>query len=173
MMVVGFILSLLYSYLNKTTNKHFIFGHLTCIVIAFLLFIYTFISDRQHEKHFGNFDYNRANRDNTFFPIDTAYQAKAYDALESNFTDKNSFRIVELLNSNIDTTINSQKKKVFVSWFKYYLTEKPTNLLCAKYYVFNDTIINEYVNSDLQKNLTFRFHSPYLDSLLKAAEQIK
>jgi len=29
------------------------------------------------------------------------------------------------------------------------------------------------VSSDLQKNLTFRFHSPYLDSLLKAAEQIK
>ena len=173
MMVVGLALSVLYSYFKKTTNKCFIFGQLTCTVITLLLFIYTFISDRQHERQFGNFDYNRANRDNTFFPTDTAYQAKTYDALESNFSDKNSFRLVEILNGNVDTTINSQKTKIFVSWFKYYLVERPTNLLCAKYYVLNDTVINEYVNSDLQENLNFRFHSPYLDSLLKVAEQVK
>lgn len=174
MIIVGLLLSRFYSYFKKTKKNYFVFGQLACIALTFLLFGYTFISDWQHEKQFGNFDYNRASRDDTFSPADTAYQGRAFDALESNFPDKNSFRIVELLSSNIDTTINSQKEKVYISWFRYYLEKNPTKFLCAKYYVFNDTVINEYVNSDLKENLNFRFrHSAYLDSLLKVAEQIK
>jgi hypothetical protein len=174
MVIIGLILSRFYSFLKKAKQNYFVFGQLACIALTFLVFVYTFISDWQHEKQFGNFDYNRASRDDTFFPADTAYQGRAFDALESNFTDKNSFRIVELLSSNIDTTINSQKEKVYISWFKYYLEKNPTKFLCAKYYVFNDTVINEYINSDSKENLNFRFrHSSYLDSLLKVAEHIK
>ncbi len=171
MIITGLTLSRLYSSIKKTKQNYFVLGQLACIALTFLLFGYTFISDWQREKQFGNFDYNRASRDDTFFPADTAYQGRAFDALESNFPDKNSFRIVELLSSNIDTTINSQKEKVYIAWFRYYLEKNPTKFLCAKYYVFNDTVINDYVDSDLKENLHFQFrHNAYLDSLLKVAE---
>ena len=116
MIVIGLILSRLYSYFKKTTHKYFIFGQLTCIAITFLLFIYTFICDRQHETLFGNFEYNRATRNYTFYPDDTAYQIKAYDALESNFFDKNSFRITDLFSDDKNTDVNSVPTKIYIAW---------------------------------------------------------
>jgi hypothetical protein len=166
MIFIGLLSSRLYSYFRKTTNKYFIFGQLTSITISVLLFIYTFISDRQHEKQFGNFDNNRANRDNTFFPADTAYQIKAYDALESNFSDKNSFRLVELLSYNRDSNINSVITKVHISLFKYYLEKDPNTILYAKYLVFNDTAIKVYFDNTLASS-DFREPSVWVDSLLK------
>src|SRR5690242_4060664 len=56
MIVIGLVLGRLYSSFKKTTSKYFILGQLTCIAITFLLFGYTFISDVQHEKKFGNFE---------------------------------------------------------------------------------------------------------------------
>ncbi len=172
MLVIGFVLSRLYSYFKKTTHKRFIVGQLICIAIAFLLFTYMFISDRQHEKLFGNFDYNRANRGNTFFPADTVFQTKAYDALESNFQDKNSFRIRDLFSDNFDTIINSVPTKIHISWFEYYLSNDPNKYLCAKYYVFKDTLINVYINEDVTNNFDFRKKKLYRDSLLKVIDSI-
>jgi hypothetical protein len=172
MILIGLLLSGLYSSFKKTKSKNFIFGQLTCLVITFLLFIYAFISDWQHEKRFGNLESNRANRDNTFFPADTFYQIKAYDALESNFSDKNSFRITDLFSDNIDTVINSVPTNIHISWFEYYLSNEPKKFLCAKYYVFNDTLINEYINADAANNSDFRKRKAYKDSLLKFVDSL-
>ena len=172
MLTFGLILGRLYLYFKKTAHKHFIFGQLTCIAITSLLFIYTFISDREHEKKFGNLDYNRANRDNTFFPADTSYQIRAYDALESNFQDKNSFRITDLFSDNIDTVLNAVPTKIHISWFEYYLTNEPNRFLCAKYYVFNDTLINAYINEEAIKNFDFKNRKVYKDSLVKVIDSL-
>lgn len=172
MLGIGLLLGRLYLYFKKTIQNHFIFGQLTCLIITFLFFIYTFISDREHEKQFGNFEYNRANRDNTFFPADTSYQIKAYDALERNFQDKNSFRITDLFSDNIDTVLNLVPTKIHISWFEYYLSKEPNKFLCAKYYVFNDTLINAYINEDITKNFDFKRRKAYKDSLLKIIDSL-
>jgi hypothetical protein len=172
MILIGLLLGRLYLFFKETKQRHFMFGQLTCITIAFLLFTNTFISDREHEKQFGNFDYNRANRDNTFFPADSSYQIKAYDALESNFQDKNSFRITDLFSDNVDTVINSVPTKIHISWFEYYLSSKPSEILCAKYYVFNDTLINAYINEEAKINFDFKRRKAYQDSLLKVIDSL-
>ena len=167
MFIIGFLFSRLYSYFKKTKNEHFIWGHLTCLTCVFLFFIYTFVTDWHHDKQFGNFENNRANRDITSFPTDKVYQTKAYDALESNFPDKNSFRITDLFSDNIDTIINSVPTKIHVSWFEYYLNNEPKKYLCAKYYVFNDTIITGYLNEAVTRNFDFIKRKAYKDSLIK------
>ena len=172
MIVIGLILSRLYSYFKKTTHKDFIFGQLTCIGITFLLFIYTFISNRQHEKLYGNFEYNRATRNYTFYRDDTAYQIKAYDALESNFSDKNSFRITDLFSDDKDTNLNSVPTKIYIAWFEYYLSNQPKKFLCAKYYVFNDTLINAYLNDDATKKFDFKKRKAFKDSLLRVVDSL-
>jgi len=172
MLIVGLLLSQLYSYFKKTKNKYFIWGQLTCLTSVFFFFIYTFISDWQHDKQFGNFENNRVNRDNTFFQTDTAYQIKAYDALESNFSDKNSFRITDLFSDKKDTVINSVLTQMHISWFEYYLNKEPNKFLCAKYRVFNDTVINDYLNSDVRLNLDFNKRKAYKDSLLKFVDSL-
>ena len=172
MLIIGLLLSRLYLHFKKTAQKHFICGQLTCIAIAFLLFIYTFISDKEYQKKFGNVENNRANRNNTFFPADTLYQIKAYDALESNFQDKNSFRITDLFSDNIDTILNSVPTKIHISWFEYYLSNKPNRFLCAKYYVFNDTLINAYINDDATKNFDFKRRKAYKDSILRVIDSL-
>ncbi|MEO7209667.1 MAG: hypothetical protein ABIY35_01880 [Chitinophagaceae bacterium] len=172
MIVAGLLFTIPYSYFRKTKTRTFILGQLTCLGITTLLFLYTFISDLQHEKQFGNFENNRANRDNTFFLADTIYQIKAYDALEKNFSDKNSFRITDLFSDTKDTVINSLSTKVHISWFEYYLSEDPKKFLCAKYLVFNDTIMTEYINSDATKQLDFKNRKMYKDSLLKFVDSV-
>jgi hypothetical protein len=147
-------------------------GQLTCIAITFLLFGYTFISDVQHEKKFGNFEYNRATRDYTFYPVDTPYQRKAFDALESNFPDKNSFRITDLISDDKDTVINSIPTKIYIAWFEYYQSAEPKKFLCAKYYVSNDTLINVYLNEDATKNFDFRKRKTFKDSLLRVVDSL-
>lgn len=172
MIASGLILSRLYSYFKKTTHKYFIFGQVTCITITFLFFIYTFISDRHHEKLFGNYDYNRATRNYTYYPDDTAYQIKAYDALESNFSDKNSFRITDLFSDDKDTNVNSIPTKVYIAWFEYYLSNEHKKFLCAKYYVSNDTLINAYLNDDATKNFDFKKRKAFKDSLIRVVDSL-
>ena len=172
MIVVGLLFGWLYSNFNKKKNKNFILGQLTCLVITFLSFIYTLISDQQHEKRFGNINNNRANRNNTFYPVDTVYQIKAYNALIRNFSDENSFRITELFSGNKDTVINSVSTKMHISWFGYYLNKDRNRVLCAKYLVFNDTVVTEYVNRDAATNLDFINRKMYKDSLLKLVDSL-
>ena len=170
MILIGLILSSLYSFFKKTKKSYFIFGQLSCIVMTLLLFIYTFISDRQHETKYGNFEFNRANRVNTFFPRDTAYQAKAYDALEKNFSDKNSFRLVELVSYNQDSNMNSLISEIHVSLFKYYLEKNPNKFLYAKYNVINDTATQVYIDTVINSS-DFRQPSAWVDSLLRKSTE--
>ncbi len=172
MFLAGRLFSIPYSYFKKTKTKSFGLGHLTCIVITILLFLHTFISDVQYEKQFGNFDNNRANRVNTFYLADTVYQAKAYDELESNFSDKNSFRITDLFSEKKDTLIHSVPTKMHVAWFVYFLTENPDKHLCAKYLVFNDTVISEYLNRDVTTQSDFKTRKMYKDSLLRFTDSL-
>jgi hypothetical protein len=172
MIVVGIFFGLLYSLFRKTKNRSFILGQATCLAISALLFLYKFIADWQHEKQFGNLEYNRSARADTFFPADTSYQIKAFDALEGNFSDKNSFRITDLFSDNKDTMINSVLTQVHISWYEYYLNKDPKRILCAKYLVFNDTITTEYVNSDVTKQVDFKVRKMYKDSLLEFAKSV-
>jgi hypothetical protein len=120
----------------------------------------------QHSNKSENAEFNRLNRSNTVFDEDTSYQIKAFDALESNFADKNSFRLVELLSYNRDSNINSITTKIHISLFKYYLEKDPKTILFAKYCVFNDTAIKVYVNNAMASS-DFREPSVWVDSLLK------
>lgn len=172
MIAIGLILSRLYSYFKRTTDRYFVLGQLACIAITFLLFIYTFISDRKHEKQYGNFEYNRATRDYTYYPADSAYQRKAFDALESNFSDKNSFRITDLISDDKDTVINSVPTKFYVAWFEYYQSKEPNKFLCAKYYVSNDTVINAYLNEEVTRNFDFTKRKAFKDSLIRVVDSL-
>lgn len=172
MIIVGVVLGRLYSYFKKTTSKYFILGQFTCIAIIFLLFGYTFISDQQHEKQFGNFEYNRAMREYTFYSVDTPYQRKAFDALESKFPDKNSFRINDLFSDDKETVINSVPTKIYIAWFEYYRSTEPEKFLCAKYYVFDDTLINVYLNQDATKNFDFQKRKALRDSLSRVVDSL-
>lgn len=169
---LGFLLSLPYSYLKDTKHKNFFWGHSTCMACMFMFFMYTFIADWQHDKKFGNFENNRANRANTFFANDKVYQVKAYDALESNFADKNSFRITDLFSDNFDTSLNSIPTKIHISWFEYYSMTEPTRSLCAKYYVFNDTVVTEYFNEEVIQNSDFKKRKAFKDSLTNLMEEL-
>jgi hypothetical protein len=172
MLTVGLLLKALIGFVTRTRHNYFIHGQLACIAVTFLLFGYTYTSDMQHEKQFGNFDSNRANRANTFFESDTLTQIRAYDALESQFSDKNSFRITDLFSDNIDTVIENISYKIHVSWFEYYLSREPTKLLGAKYYVLADTVINAYINVDVNKNLDFRRRKAYKNRLQKIIDSL-
>ena len=119
-----------------------------------------------HNNKNENSKFNRLNRNNTVFVEDTSYQIRAFDALESNFSDKNSFRLVELLSYNRDSNINSVITKVHISHFKYYLEKDPKTILFAKYQVFNDTAIKIYVDNAMASS-DFREPSAWVDSLLK------
>jgi len=119
-----------------------------------------------HSNKNENAQFNRLNRSNTIFDEDTSYQIRAFDALESNFPDKNSFRLVELLSYNRDSNINSINTKVHISHFKYYLANDPKSILYAKYRVFNDTAVMVYVNNAMASS-DFREPSVWVDSLLK------
>ena len=172
MVVVGLILGRLYAYFKKTSTKYFTIGQLACIAFTFLLFGYTYISDLRHEKLFGNFEYNRATRAYTYYPADSPYQKKAFDALEGNFFDKNSFRITDLISDAKDTVVNSIPTKLYVAWFEYYKSADPKRLLCAKYYVFNDSVINTYRDEDVTKNFDFRKRKAFKDSLLRIVDSL-
>jgi hypothetical protein len=172
MIIVGLILGRLYSYFKKTSTKYFIIGQLSCIALTFLLFGYTYISDVHHEKLVGNFEYNRATREYTFYPDDSPYQRKAFDALEGNFSDKNSFRITDLISDDKDTIVNSMPIKLYVAWFEYYKSADTKKRLCAKYYVFNDTTINVYRDEDVTKNFDFTKRKALKDSLLRAVDSL-
>ncbi len=113
-----------------------------------------------------NAEFNQLNRSNTILDEDTSYQIRAFDALESNFSDKNSFRLVELLSYNRDSNIKSVITKVHISLFKYYLAKDPGTFLYAKYRVFNDTVIKVYVDTVIRGS-DFREPSAWVDSLLK------
>ena len=172
MMFVGLILGRLYAYYKKTSKRSFIIGQLDCAVLTLFLFGYTYISDARHEKLFGNFEYNRATREYTFYPEDSAYQRRAFDALESNFSDKNSFRITDLISDDKDTVVNSIRTKLYVAWFEYYKNTNPKKYLCAKYYVFNDTTVNLYRDQDVTKNFDFSKRKAFKDSLLRVVDNL-
>jgi len=168
----GFFIDKLLS-LIKTNKKitSFYIGQLLSLIVAIIYCLVDAYSDWQHIKTFGNIEYNRANRNNTFFPVDTTYQARAFDALENNFIDKNSFRITDLFSDNKDSVINSTTTQIHISWFSYYLENDPKTILCAKYRVFNDTVINDYFNSKAMTNSDFCNRKEYKDRLLKAVEK--
>jgi hypothetical protein len=172
MLMIGLVFSRLHLYFRKTKHSNLIWGQLTCVSISFLLFIYTFVSDRAHEKKFGNFEYNRGNRDNTFFEADKSYQIKAFAALESNFEDKNSFRITDLFSESFDTIANSIPSKVHISWFEYYRSNDPNKVLCAKYYVLNGNLINAYINDDAKENLDYKQRKLYKTNLERIVDSL-
>jgi len=169
----GFVISWLLTFVKKANKADtLLIGQLISFSAAIIFCSIEFVSDWQHDKQYGNMEWNRANRNNTFYPEDSVYQIKAFDALEKNFTDKNSFRITDLFSDNQYTIINSMATKIHISWFGYFKSNNPNLLLCAKYRTYNDTIEIVYYNSIATSNQDFMTRKNKNDSILKFANHI-
>jgi cell division protein FtsL len=171
--IVTYIIGLLFSKLspfifkNRTGTYHFFVGQLMILILTATFFLIALFNDLSYEKKFGNIEFNRLNRSNTFFPIDSTHQSKAFDALESNFVDKNSFRLTDLFSDNKDSIVNNTPTQIHICWFSYFKVEDPKKVLCAKYRVYNDTLIADYFNSNAETNSDFIKRKGYKDSLMR------